>query len=78
MNEALEALREDIDIAIYDASNITKERRRWLAREVAVSGLHIQVRLGKNILATLCVVGGRRGTRVSAEAGGEGGEGGYS
>ncbi|CAN0587133.1 unnamed protein product, partial [Laminaria digitata] len=37
--EALTALSEDIDIAIYDASNITRERRLWLAQEVAASGL---------------------------------------
>ena len=43
LGEALEALKDDIDIAVLDASNITKERRRWLADAVASSGLHCQV-----------------------------------
>ncbi|CAM9500677.1 unnamed protein product [Ectocarpus sp. 13 AM-2016] len=42
--EALEALQSDIDIAIYDASNINSERRRVLNNTVAASGLHAKVR----------------------------------
>lgn len=42
--EALEALQSDIDIAIYDASNINAERRRVLNNTVAASGLHAKVR----------------------------------
>lgn len=45
LHEALEALREDIDIAIYDSSNVTSQRRKWLADAVASSGLHAQVPL---------------------------------
>ncbi|CBJ26821.1 conserved unknown protein [Ectocarpus siliculosus] len=41
--EALEALQSDIDIAIYDASNINSERRRVLNNTVAASGLHAKV-----------------------------------
>lgn len=44
LGEALEALRSDIDIAIYDASNITMQRRRWLSEVVAASGVHSQAR----------------------------------
>lgn len=45
LHEALEALRDDIDIAIYDATNTTPERRKWLSDAVASSGLHVQVRI---------------------------------
>eukprot|EP00904_Undaria_pinnatifida_P014300 jgi/Undpi1/9/HiC_scaffold_1.g00009.m1 len=41
--EALTALSEDIDIAIYDASNISKDRRLWLAQEVEDSGLRCKL-----------------------------------
>ncbi|CAM9741198.1 unnamed protein product [Ectocarpus sp. 12 AP-2014] len=41
--EALEALQSDIDIAIYDASNINSERRRVLNNTVVASGLHAKV-----------------------------------
>lgn len=40
LDEALEALQSDIDIAIYDASNINMQRRRLLKDSVAASGLH--------------------------------------
>lgn len=43
LHEALEALRSDIDIAVYDSSNATCQRRKWLADAVASSGLHAQV-----------------------------------
>lgn len=40
LDEALQALENDIDIAIYDASNINKQRRRLFKDSVAASGLH--------------------------------------
>lgn len=40
LDEALQALQSDIDIAIYDASNINQQRRRLLKDSVAASGLH--------------------------------------
>lgn len=40
LDDALEALRSDIDIAIYDASNINQQRRRLLKESVAASGLY--------------------------------------
>lgn len=43
LDEALEALRSDIDIAVYDGSNVTRDRRKWLSEAVASSGLHAQV-----------------------------------
>lgn len=42
LEDALDALKEAIDIAIVDASYVTSERRRWLADAVAGSGLHCQ------------------------------------
>ncbi|CAN0195847.1 unnamed protein product, partial [Scytosiphon promiscuus] len=43
LGEALEALESDIDIAIYDSSNIDRERRAVLKDAVAASGLHAKV-----------------------------------
>lgn len=40
LDEAFRALEKDIDIAIYDASNINKQRRSMLKDSVAASGLH--------------------------------------
>lgn len=40
LDEALRALENDIDIAIYDASNINKKRRSFVKDSVAASGLH--------------------------------------
>ena len=40
LDEALNALNSDIDIAIYDASNINQQRRRLLKDSVVASGLH--------------------------------------
>lgn len=46
LNEALEALKSDIDIAIYDASNINQQRRRLLKDSVVASGLHAKASRG--------------------------------
>ncbi len=49
LNEALEALKSDIDIAIYDASNINQQRRRLLKDSVAASGLHAKASRGGGV-----------------------------
>lgn len=37
-----QALKSDVDIAIYDAANITRNRRRWLVDQVSVmDGVHV-------------------------------------
>jgi hypothetical protein len=44
LEDVLEALRTDIDIAVFDAANCTRARRRWIRQQVQDAGLYAQVR----------------------------------
>lgn len=42
MQDLVEGLRTDIDIAVLDAANCTRARRRWIRQQVQEAGLYAQ------------------------------------
>ena len=43
LNDAIEQLKSSIDIAVFDAANCTRNRRKWLTDQVKEAGLYAQV-----------------------------------
>lgn len=42
LQEMIDELRSSIDIAVFDAANCTRARRRWIRQQVQEAGLYAQ------------------------------------
>lgn len=51
LGDAIEALRSSVDIAVFDAANCTKRRRKWIVDTVRETDLYAQAstKIGRSL-----------------------------